>query len=153
MTETNGMQALAEYGYVMQNDGVLRSVDRPNSQAWQPVTGGFLRFDKGIPVPFMLKEQFRSRHNEEGQYIPGVSGLDFRRNPDCFEWVWPEVEIAKIYVVAKTEMDAYVQEKAKNATVVKQEEPVTEEQLEAMVAAQQPEPEIEEQPKKRWFGR
>ena len=146
------MQALAEYGYVMQNDGILRSVDRPNSQAWQPVTGGFLRFDKGLPVPYMLKEQFRSRRNEEGQYIPGVSGLDFRRNPDCFEWVWPEVEIAKIYVIAKQGMDAYVQGKAKNAEAVKQEEPVSEEQLDAMYAAQQPEV-VEPEPKKRGFFR
>jgi len=132
------MQALAQYGYVMGEDGVLRSPLRPRSQWWKPVEGGFLRFDgsETVPVPFTLKPDFR-----------GVSGLDFRKNPLCYEWIWPEIEIAKIYTIAKAEEEAN-RRPDKDVVVVEREPEATPEEIVTMVEAQAA---AVEQPKRRWF--
>ena|SRR3990167_1652573 len=149
---TNGMQALVEYGYVKTDDGVMYSTRRPHSQSWQPVEGGFLRFDLGeiavapghppqiqrVPIPWKMKDSFRR-----------VSGLDWRLNPDCFEWVWPEPEVAKIYAVAR-EQELATRRTDKDPVPVVRDEPIPEKDLVAMVHAQQPEP---EEPAKHWWQR
>ena len=152
MAETNGMQALAEYGYVTGEDGVMYSPGRRNSQRWKLVEDGMLRFDmeqgQMIPVPYKLKDEFKGHTDDQGRYFPGVSGLDFRKNPNCFDWVWPEPVVANIYAVAKQGMDEYLRGRA--VIHARQEEPVSEAQLDAMYAAQQPEV-VEPEPKKRGF--
>jgi hypothetical protein len=136
---TNGMQALAEYGFFMHEDGVMRRGPH-YGQMWKPVDGGFLRYDKNgtseVPMPYKVSEKFRK-----------ISGLDFREQPECFDWLWPETEIAKIYIAAKIAQDERAREKG--SVAVAYEPPISREKVEAMVEAQ----EAELPQKRRWFGR
>lgn len=141
MTDTNGMQALAEYGYLLDADGVMRSKRRRGGQRWKPIEGGgFLRFDmqdgQEVPMPHSI-----------GVGFEGVSGLDYRKNPQCYIWTWPEEEVAKIYIAAKIAEDERADERQKGSGEVVYEEAITTEQLGAMVEAQ----EASVPKKKSWF--
>ena len=139
------MQALVEYGYRKDEDGVMRSIRRPNSQRWQSVQGGFLRFDleagREVPIPYKLASAFEK-----------ISGLDFRKNPDCYVWLWPESEVAKIYTVAReNELATRRTDKDSVPVIVVRGVPIPEEMLDKMVQAQNRE--LEPEDKKHWWQR
>ena len=144
----NAVQALVEYGYTKDTDGVFRQ-PRRGGQSWKQTAGGYLRYDyvdgADQPTPFTLRDEFN-----------GVSGLTHTKNPDCYVWVWPEEEIDKIYTVAKVGRDERLAERmaAKAqmvaSSVVVIDEPVTEAQIERMVESQETEVESK---KRRWWNR
>lgn len=110
-------QAMRDYGYTEVNGMFVRG----STQAWQRAEeGGWHRFDPpttlvsapfsaegaadpsgGQPwgvivpevgwlqVPYRLTERFRN-----------VGGLHPATHPECFEWVWPEEQVAEMYEFA-----------------------------------------------------
>lgn len=100
----NGEEALRGYGYI-ERKGKMSLPARKRSQHWQATEGGWLRFDDAEmkPMPWGIKDAFK-----------GISGIDLN-NPDhaaCFEWVWPDAEVARIYSAAIVERQRYLDERA-----------------------------------------
>lgn len=86
--------AIIEFGYTLEEDGTLvkYKAGRPREK-YQPVDGGFLRFtrDDGVwkPIAFKIADEFK-----------GVSGLDFDKHPQCFNFVYPSAHLLNIYATA-----------------------------------------------------
>ena len=78
---------------------------KSKSQHWQRVADGWLRFDgpEKTSVPYKMLSGFE-----------GIAGLDMN-NPQhgsCFNWVWPDEEIVRIYEAANAERERYLAERA-----------------------------------------
>ena len=86
------VKALVEYGYAKDADGRYRQPGR-RTQVWEETDGGWLRYDSenGAEVAQVhsVAEAFR-----------GTSGLTKDKNPEAFDWVYPDDEVARIYKVA-----------------------------------------------------
>lgn len=93
MTEDQelAITAIVEFGYTLEEDGSLvkYKADRPREK-YVPEGDGFLRFtrDDGVwrPIAFQIAESFK-----------GVSGLDFDKHPECFDFVYPAEYLLNIY--------------------------------------------------------
>lgn len=84
---------LIAYGYQEFPDGRFRKLGK-RTQIWQPTEGGWLRFEVGpngeeVPEAHSVAESHQS-----------VSGLDKSQNPEAFNFVYPEEEVAAIYKAA-----------------------------------------------------
>ncbi len=75
----NAVQALIDYGYGQDTDGVFRSRRKRGGQRWKPVDGGWLRYDlidgQEVPVPYTIHPDYDSRPGPDGTMLPGVAGL------------------------------------------------------------------------------
>lgn len=108
--------ALVAYGYA--KDEASGMFTRGDTQAWRKTDEGWERFDPpslkkpiraegvddpadgaswGLPtevgwvrVPYKLGERWRN-----------ISGAHPATHPECFEWLWPEEEVAELYLLAK----------------------------------------------------
>lgn len=89
--------ALEAYGFKLDDDGKYRRY-RPDgspirTQVWQETPDGWLRFDNEgafeVPMAYMVGLGYR-----------GVSGLDMKKQPEAFIWIYPEDEVERIYSAA-----------------------------------------------------
>ena len=96
-------ELLLQYGYTEVSPGLFVPA-RPSSERWEKVEGGWhcyapatAGFGGGDPwgkvldgglmqVPFTQTEAFKD-----------ASGLHPARNPEAFQWVWPEERVEEIY--------------------------------------------------------
>ncbi len=82
-----GAEALTAYGYVRDEGGRYTRPGRQTDE-WEPVDGGFARFNRGVRTPFTV--------SAAGE---GVAGIDAARpeHEAFFVWLWPDEEVARIY--------------------------------------------------------
>lgn len=108
MAEQTTEDLLTAYGYSEISDGLFVRLNRPASERWisadgdgwycyAPETPGIAGGDPWgdvIPgglmrVPYRQTEAFKE-----------ASGLHPARNPECFEWIWPDERVHEIYAHA-----------------------------------------------------
>lgn len=88
------MTALVEYGYTHEeDDSLVRYKGGFPRDKWAPEGDGFLRYTREdgqwAPVPYTIHADWA-----------GVSGLDHRKQPQCFTWLYPADYVLNIYATA-----------------------------------------------------
>jgi len=98
---------LESYGFVKGDDKgwVIHRASKPKTK-YEVVSGGFHRFEREDGVwrqyPYIVHVQPddgspRHDHNGLAFDVKQQTLMGGRLQPVCFEWVWPDAEIAKVY--------------------------------------------------------
>lgn len=111
----NAAEALVAYGYLKDGDSGIYT--RGNTQAWRETPDGWERFDPpggrsftapgvedpaaGAPWGVLVPEVgwYRVPYKLMPKWAT-VSGLHPATHPECFDWLWPEQEVAEQYTLA-----------------------------------------------------
>ena len=97
---------LESYGFVKGDQGWVKDRAGKPRTKFESVPGGFHRFEREDGVwrqfPYIihvLTDDGGPRHDHNGLAfdVKQQTLMGGRLQPECFEWVWPESEIAKVY--------------------------------------------------------
>lgn len=94
---------LIDYGYTEVSDGLFVP-GRPSSERWEKVDGGFNCYvpaaagiNGGDPWGKVLEGGLMQVPFTQTEAYKDASGLHPARQPEAFEWVWPEERVVEIY--------------------------------------------------------
>jgi hypothetical protein len=120
---TTAHDALIAYGYAQKEPSGRYVKPARRTQEWEPVEGGFLRYDPEGQVPFRGLTQDEADALNQERVKDGKPYLDLRNHNyrvadmrDLFIWVWPDADVARIYSGAKAEADAAAKAEAAEAS-------------------------------------
>ena len=92
----DAQSALEAYGYTLV-DGMYVRPNKESTERWQPVDGGFLCFRKESDWGKVVDNDLIQVPFTQNASYAGVGGLHPSRQPEAFEWVWPDERIVEIY--------------------------------------------------------
>src|SRR3990167_1374138 len=90
------IEALEAYGYRLENGVYVRQLD-PDTERWEPVTDGFLCYKKVSDWGKLATNGLMAIPYTQTAAFKNIGGLHPDRQPECFEWTWPEERVLEIY--------------------------------------------------------